>query len=594
MSAFLSQPIFSVLFFLAFVVLVHEAGHFLVGKLFGIGVETFSIGFGPKVLGFVRNGTEYRVGALPLGGYVKFAGATHYEPVPQRFEKKRMCDASIFGRFCTILAGPMANLALAVVIHGIHGFHGIEHPAAIIGTVLPGPADSAGLLPGDRLISVKKQGDERVPIKSWTDMQKVISGSPGVPLEFQVERQGNENYIKIQLVPDSIVPDGLHGKDVKGQIGVGLGMVPAVASIDPYYLERTGESNPALVAGIQTGDKVVKVSYQSEDGTTSTFEVKSWANFLIALKNAYNQQAAQLELTVASIDSSSFTSDPKDGKDSLYWQKTREVRVETIWQTQSVEYNGKASQLENLARSIGLTHSQTTVAHLKLPADQILQTKDQILEIDGKKVENIFDVRNCLQGLKKDTIEVIVQRNLKRLTLQVPLKERVDQRPEGRTISYALTASFLGEVLKPEIVLERYQNVVSALMYGVKTTALYTTKIASGIGGLISGQLPLKSLGGPILIASVAGNAAEAGLMPFFIMMALVSINLGVFNLFPIPALDGGQLVLVAVEGFRRRPLSEAGLENFQRIGFIMMLSLIVLATYNDLSRFWSNLLKSG
>jgi regulator of sigma E protease len=75
--------------------------------------------------------------------------------------------------------------------------------------------------------------------------------------------------------------------------------------------------------------------------------------------------------------------------------------------------------------------------------------------------------------------------------------------------------------------------------------------------------------------------------------MALISINLGLLNLFPIPVLDGGQLVLMGAEGVRRRPLREAAVENFQKVGFAMILALVVLATYNDLSRFWKSMLES-
>ena len=120
-----------------------------------------------------------------------------------------------------------------------------------------------------------------------------------------------------------------------------------------------------------------------------------------------------------------------------------------------------------------------------------------------------------------------------------------------------------------------------------------STMIVNAIAGLISGNLPLKALGGPVFIAKVAGDAAQEGWLVFFSTMAMISINLGVMNLFPIPALDGGQLLIVIGEVIRRKPLSEIAIENIQKVGFVMILGLIVLATYNDLSRFWSSMLKS-
>ena len=96
-----------------------------------------------------------------------------------------------------------------------------------------------------------------------------------------------------------------------------------------------------------------------------------------------------------------------------------------------------------------------------------------------------------------------------------------------------------------------------------------------------------------MLIAKVAGDSARHGWQTFITSMALISVNLGLLNLFPIPVLDGGQLVLMLVEGLKRRPLSAVASENFQKVGFAMVLALVVLATYNDLSRFWRSMLES-
>ena len=110
---------------------------------------------------------------------------------------------------------------------------------------------------------------------------------------------------------------------------------------------------------------------------------------------------------------------------------------------------------------------------------------------------------------------------------------------------------------------------------------------------LLKGDLPLKSLGGPILIGKVAGDAAKQGWRVFISRMALISINLAIINLFPIPVLDGGQLVLVGAEAVRGRPLRPSAIENFQKVGVAMILALVVLATYNDISRFWQSMLES-
>ena len=93
-------------------------------------------------------------------------------------------------------------------------------------------------------------------------------------------------------------------------------------------------------------------------------------------------------------------------------------------------------------------------------------------------------------------------------------------------------------------------------------------------------------------IAKVASDSVKLGWITFFSAMSLISINLGLLNLFPIPVLDGGQLVLLATEGIRRKPLSDVAIENFQKIGFVFILALVVMATYNDFGRFWTSMLK--
>lgn len=94
-----------------------------------------------------------------------------------------------------------------------------------------------------------------------------------------------------------------------------------------------------------------------------------------------------------------------------------------------------------------------------------------------------------------------------------------------------------------------------------------------------------------MMIAKVAGDSAKMGWKSYFGTMALISINLGVINLFPIPVLDGGQLLLVGAEAIKRRRLEPKSVENFQKIGFVLLFSLIILSLYNDLSRFWASML---
>ena len=96
-----------------------------------------------------------------------------------------------------------------------------------------------------------------------------------------------------------------------------------------------------------------------------------------------------------------------------------------------------------------------------------------------------------------------------------------------------------------------------------------------------------------MLIAKVAGDSAALGLAAYLSTLAIISINLCMINLFPIPVLDGGQLVMLAAEKIKGSALSEAGIENYQKVGFVMVMGLILLSTYNDLGRFWASMLRT-
>ena len=584
MSFLASNPVLAVLFFIAVLVFVHETGHFLIGKLFGIGVEIYSIGFGPKLFGFEHEGTEYKLCALPLGGYVKFAGALKSEEVPDRFKGKEMYRASVWARAATIIAGPAANLLLAMGIYTIHASAGIEHPPSIIGMVMPqGPADKAGFQSGDHVIAI---GDKE--INSWNELRDEVSNSPGMPLGMTVKRQGQSLALKV--TPEAHEDENILGEKVtQGRIGISFGLVPAI--ITPLPLAESLIRADQGSAKFKVGDQIQKLSFSTEkEQPSQEIDIKTWPDFLEALDRAYEVKAENLKLTV------SLAPIPGDKDKSEHTARTIYLST-TPWQNEDAKIQlenspGSSARQQHLARLIGLRDAQITVASPRPPLEGSIKQGDHILAANGQDVDNIFTLMKIFQENKKDKISVKLLREGKEIKVEAPLKPVEVQKAAGKDIYYQFNAVFWGQSQAPPPYIEQYSNPFAALWYGFKETAEKSGAIVGAIAGLITGNLPLKALGGPMLIAKVAGDAAEAGWQVFFTTMALISINLGMLNLFPIPALDGGQLLLVFAEGVRRKPLSEVAMENFQRIGFVMIMALIVLATYNDLSRFWASMLR--
>jgi len=186
------------LIFFGVLIMVHELGHFLAGRLVGIHAEEFSIGMGPKLFGFSRKGTQFSVRALPIGGYVKFLGEDEKSEDPRAFN-----NASLWRRMAVIVAGPAMNILLAVVLLAVfYMSYGIyEVVPEILEVVENSPADRAGLMPGDRIIQVDDVSVEGLQAQEAVEaIRNAIRQKGGNELEIVVRRDG-EN-ISVKLVPE--------------------------------------------------------------------------------------------------------------------------------------------------------------------------------------------------------------------------------------------------------------------------------------------------------------------------------------------------------------------------------------------------------
>ncbi len=221
------------LFVLTIVVFFHELGHFLIARWCGIKVVTFSIGFGPEIVGFNdRYGTRWKVSAVPLGGYVKFFGDDNAgEAVPDReaaagMTEAEKADSFIFkkvgARAAVVAAGPIANFILAIAIFaGIFMTIGKQTTSARVDTVQAGSAAQiAGFMPGDLVIGIN--GDR---IENFADMQRIVSVSAGEPLSVEVDRGGA--HVTLKAVPElKEIKDNFGNVHRLGVLGISRSMAP--------------------------------------------------------------------------------------------------------------------------------------------------------------------------------------------------------------------------------------------------------------------------------------------------------------------------------------------------------------------------------
>jgi regulator of sigma E protease len=417
---------------LGILITVHELGHFLVAKAIGLGVERFSIGFPPKMLGFTVGETEYCVSWIPLGGYVKLKGEDPGEAGEDINNPKHFMSRSPYQRAGVIMAGPLMNLALAFLLMPFVFLVGMAVPTyldqpPVAGWVEPdSQADIAGIRRGDRILTF--DGEE---VKTWEDLYGKSSSSTGI-VELTFASSGGIRALSL---------------DTNTEKETGLGIFPQMDPVVGFLVA----GDPAQKAGIREGDRILSLA---------GIPVSHW-----------NEMARIVHASA--------------GKSITF----------------GIERNGEQQNISVIPK-----------------LDE--RTGHGLVGI-SPKTETVTRRFGVLDALKKGT-----QRNLELL---------------------GLTFSFIWD--------------------------------------LVTMNSSIKNLGGPIMIFQVTGQAAKAGFAQFIAFMAFLSLQLGVLNLLPIPVLDGGHLVFLTLEGVTRKPVDLKTREVAQKVGFFLLLLLILVISYNDIVR---------
>jgi len=229
----------------------HELGHYTFARLSKVHVVTFSIGFGPTLLQWRRKGTQYRLAAIPLGGYVKLLGDDPQEEVPPELENAAFLKKSLWHRFWIILGGPLFNLILPFILFFGIGLGTSHHAPSMVGAVSPdSPAARAGLLPGDRITGI-----DGADIHYWWQLQEMIGARPGQEMPIAFERDGlrKESQIIPATVQRSLAPElGITNK--VGRIGISHTYPLPIIAVRP--------GSPAESLGFENGDCIRTVDGQ--------------------------------------------------------------------------------------------------------------------------------------------------------------------------------------------------------------------------------------------------------------------------------------------------------------------------------------------
>jgi regulator of sigma E protease len=309
MSDFLTSVV-AVIGVLGFMILIHEFGHYAVAKLLGVRVEQFAIGFGKRLIGFRKGETDYRINAIPLGGYVKMSGEN---PMDQRTDDPReFMNHSRWHRFLIAIAGPAMNILLAIfLLTTVYMVH-YEYPVyldkpAVLDGVKPGSAAAqAGLQAGDRIVKV-----DNIENPTWEQLEPRVWLSPNQPLTVTVQR-GNQVFDK------TIVPKPVTSSEV-GSAGWYAENSVVVGRVEPQL--------PAAKAGIKEEDQIVALNGQPVHSLESVIDsLQQTKDKPVDLTVLRGGQTLQFRMSPVL----SKTEDPKENRYRLGFSNKGEVKVTTL------------------------------------------------------------------------------------------------------------------------------------------------------------------------------------------------------------------------------------------------------------------------
>jgi regulator of sigma E protease len=246
---------------------------------------------------------------------------------------------------------------------------------------------------------------------------------------------------------------------------------------------------------------------------------------------------------------------------------------------ETFEVTVQASEPRDLSGALGYPPMPAVVDQVwpGMPADKSgLRAGDEIVALDGEPIRTWPQVAQSIRSSGGKTMEFLVRRGEQQITLQITPVQA--QSARGDIVWQ------IGMVNRPSIVYRRL-GLLAAVENGFAANVALTRQIVGVVGQLFVGRMSLKQMQGVVGIARESGRAAQSGPVDLINLMVVISLNLGILNLLPIPILDGGHLLLLAVEGLLRRDLSLTIKERFVQVGFVFLLVVFALVMYNDIVR---------
>ncbi|MEZ2219679.1 RIP metalloprotease RseP [Rhizobium sp. RCC_161_2] len=544
---FLTNNVITFVFVLSLLVFVHEMGHYLVGRWSDIRIMAFSVGFGPEIAGFTdRHGTRWKLSLIPLGGYVRFFGdedassKTDVDQLSAMTEEERaqsFAGAKLWKRAATVAAGPIANFILAIAIFAVlFSVYGRTVADPVVAMVTRGGAAAeAGIERGDRLVAI--DGNK---IATFDEVQRYVGMRPGRSIVLSVERDGQKRDFNIvpKLAEDT---DQFGNKMEMGRIGIAL-VDPVVTAVEPR--------GPAAQAGVQPGDRLVAV-----DGNNV-------GTYYDIVRYIGDRPGKSVVLTVE-----------RNGQ-------TRDLPMVPAALPQ-IDSSGNKKDIG----SIGISPVDPLVATISEDSPAAgagIALGDRILSVDGRAIGSIGEVQRYVATRADKTVVLSVEHD--GVTGDVKVTPKMTAEPDAFGNESEIGSIGITDGQKPIKLRYEAYGPFQALSEGIKQTGSIISGTFEYLGNVIGGYMKADQLGGPIRVAQLSGQMATLGFSAVLQFAAILSVSIGLLNLMPVPVLDGGHLMFYAIEAVRGKPLGARAQDIAFRIGFAMVLSLMVFATWNDIS----------
>ena len=461
--------------------------------------------------------------------------------IPEEEKSVSFTHKPVSQRIAIVLAGPLMNFFFAIFLFAGVGLYGDKEIGPYLGDIeTDSTAWEQGFRSGDEITQINGQ-----KIRYWDEVKKVISSNPDETLNFTLRR--NDQQISLQATPKNLEnPDVLEWEEMTGQI---KGLSPLSRT---SHIGLPSKDTPAHQAGLRSMDLITMVNGE---------KVKTWRGLQKTLADLPTGTPIELE-----------------GKRFSKDQKEPQAISATLQKTSSDDL-------------MGIESSELYIFHLseEMPAQKAgLKRGDKILQLNGQPVNNWDQVLKTVSSHKKGggPIDFTVLRDNQPVSLGIVPKENSFMNEQGQEVTrfqVGIAPAIFQTVANP--IIFKTSGLIESVAYGWKKTIHWTKTSIISFVRLIEAKVSPKNIGGIFTIGQVASETFKLGLSPYLRIMAIISVQLFILNLLPIPVLDGGHLMFFILEALKGAPVSLKKMEIAQQIGLILLMGLMAFALFNDITR---------